>query len=230
MHDILNSVLKSLSAQPPRSFWVYVRSLTLSIVVLLLPSTTAYMLLTTYDLPYTFITVIIGNAFVSVQILESLIIFCLYLYDAKVNETLEWLDHVIFYIKATVGFLQLVRVCLYLSALWAEVGYKLVFLFIAYVYLTIWEQLQSIRTEYKNRRNVIQITNGLQTATQDQIGDHDNCPICYHSLSTATITNCGHYFHSVCLRNLLHKDLSEVCPLCRQPINVRRVDFCLVSL
>ena len=48
----------------------------------------------------------------------------------------------------------------------------------------------------------------------DEIQNHDDvCAICYMDMTTtAKVTQCRHFFHSVCLKKWLY--MQDTCPLC----------------
>ena len=67
------------------------------------------------------------------------------------------------------------------------------------------------------RRNAVRKIGLLPEATAEQLANFDDvCAICYQELNNARITNCNHYFHSVCLRKWLY--LQDVCPLCHKTL------------
>ena len=68
-----------------------------------------------------------------------------------------------------------------------------------------------------NRRYAVHKINSLPKASPEQLRDFDDvCAICYQELTTARITRCNHYFHSVCLRKWLY--LQDACPLCHKTL------------
>jgi len=45
----------------------------------------------------------------------------------------------------------------------------------------------------------------LPDATNVELSEFDDiCSICRHSMDSAKITNCNHYFHKICLRKWLN--------------------------
>lgn len=65
------------------------------------------------------------------------------------------------------------------------------------------------------RRQAVDKINSLPEASEQQLIDFDDvCAICYQELTSARITRCNHYFHSVCLRKWLY--VQDICPLCHE--------------
>ncbi len=77
---------------------------------------------------------------------------------------------------------------------------------------------------WQQRRTDAKILNRLANATKEQIkkrkDEHERCAICIKFMSSAKVTQCGHYFHYNCLRKCLHKNASNTCPLCRKPMGL----------
>ena len=63
------------------------------------------------------------------------------------------------------------------------------------------------------RRTAVAKINSLPFATEEELTKHDDvCAICYMEMTSAKITRCRHFFHSVCLRKWLY--MQDTCPLC----------------
>lgn len=54
------------------------------------------------------------------------------------------------------------------------------------------------------------------TASNDNIHDHDTCPICLELLINPTRTSCNHVFCDMCILRVTR--LRSQCPLCRRPL------------
>lgn len=79
-------------------------------------------------------------------------------------------------------------------------------------------QLLGLKTFFK-RYQALRKINSLPEASPEQLQQFDDvCSICYQELTTARITKCNHYFHSVCLRKWLY--LQDICPLCHKTLYI----------
>ena len=66
---------------------------------------------------------------------------------------------------------------------------------------------------FMKRRTAVAKINSLPFATEEELTKHDDvCAICYMEMTSAKITRCRHFFHSVCLRKWLY--MQDTCPLC----------------
>ncbi len=77
---------------------------------------------------------------------------------------------------------------------------------------------------WQQRRTDAKILNKLADATKKQTkkqkDENECCAICRKYMSSAKVTQCGHYFHYNCLRNWLHKSASDTCPMCKKPMGL----------
>ena len=88
---------------------------------------------------------------------------------------------------------------------------------VIHTYYNVWLTARNGWKVFLSRRTAVTKLNRLADATQDQLKDlQDLCAICFDSMSSAKITQCGHYFHSNCLRKWLY--IQSSCPLCHQDV------------
>jgi len=74
-----------------------------------------------------------------------------------------------------------------------------------HAYCTIWRDIRDGYRVLIKRRLAIRRVESLPDATNVQLSEFDDiCSICRHNMDSAKITNCNHYFHSICLRKWLH--------------------------
>lgn len=60
--------------------------------------------------------------------------------------------------------------------------------------------------EYIKCYSIVKKIEFLPDATCKQLAKYnDICAICYDDLKSAKITNCNHYFHSICLRRCVYE-------------------------
>lgn len=70
---------------------------------------------------------------------------------------------------------------------------------------------------FLSRRNAMKKLKQLSDATKDELENlQDLCAICFESMSSAKVTQCGHYFHASCLQKWLYRQ--STCPLCHKDI------------
>lgn len=86
----------------------------------------------------------------------------------------------------------------------------------ALIFHSIWCEAQKGFRIYCQRKTASKKIMSLSDATEEQLKSRndDVCSICYEGLESAKVTNCGHYFHAVCLRKWLY--VQNTCPMCHE--------------
>lgn len=84
-----------------------------------------------------------------------------------------------------------------------------------HAYVNLWCEAKAGWHTFSKRRTALRKINSLPEASEDQLKElADVCAICYQEMENAKITNCKHYFHSICLRKWLY--VQDRCPLCHE--------------
>ncbi|XP_060857979.1 protein TRC8 homolog isoform X1 [Metopolophium dirhodum] len=153
-----------------------------------------------------------------VRMLVTLGVYSLYMIDGYHKTIWEKLDDYEFYIKSS-G--DVANFCLSTSIFLNGI-YNLAFesasiaslpLMCLHAYYAIWRSIRDGWRVLIRRRLAIRRVESLADATNVQLSEFDDiCSICRHNMDSAKITNCNHYFHSICLRKWLN--LKDNCPLC----------------
>lgn len=223
MYEITDPILLVLSASHSRSLSKHLRVLALCTVLWVVPLYMTYAICQYFSLDFWLMIIVSSCILTSVQVIGSLLIYWLFLYDTFRAETWERLDDVVYYIRSTVRVLEFVVavfvVCfgikesIYSEWSWINSG-----VLIIHCYFNVWQRLQCGWKTFLLRREAVEKIESLPEATDEELSQHnDVCAICFQSLTSARITNCGHFFHGCCLRKWLY--VKDSCPLCHQSIN-----------
>ncbi|XP_060590523.1 RING finger protein 145-like [Ruditapes philippinarum] len=223
MYEITDPILLVLSASHSRSITKHLRVLALCTVLWVLPLYMTYAICQYFSLDFWLMIIISSCILTSVQVIGSLLIYWLFLYDTFRTETWERLDDVVYYIRSTVRVLEFVVavfvVCfgikesLYSEWSWINSG-----ILIIHCYFNVWQRLQAGWKTFLLRREAVHKIESLPEATEEQLSHHnDVCAICFQALTSARVTSCGHFFHGCCLRKWLY--VKDSCPLCHQSIS-----------
>jgi hypothetical protein len=222
MYEITDPILLALGASQHRSLCRHVRTILLCTFLWMFPIFMTFTICQFFDLDFWLLVVISSCILTSLQVLGSLSVYALFIYDA-IRET-PWasLDDVVYYARATTRVLEFVvavYVVLYgvMESLFGDWSWVNSSILLVHCYFNVWQRLQAGWKSYLMRREAVKKVESLPEATAKQLGEHDDiCAICFQEMKTARITPCQHYFHSLCLRKWLY--VQENCPMCHQKI------------
>lgn len=223
MYEIVDPVLLGLSASHNKNIFKHVRAIALCTFLWMFPLFMAYWICQYFDLDFWLLVIISSCLLTSVQVIGSLVIYALFMYDAMRSEPWEVLDDVIYYTRSTVRVLEFVVavfvVCYGLKeTLLGEWSWINSSILIIHCYFNVWQRLQSGWKSFLLRREAVKKLLSLPIATAEQLESYnDVCSICYQTMTSARITYCGHYFHAFCLRKWLY--VKDVCPMCHKKIH-----------
>nr|XP_022339811.1 RING finger protein 145-like [Crassostrea virginica] len=164
--------------------------------------------------------IITGSTFI--QIVGSLLVYTLFLYDVKYS--IDNLDDTIFYMRASVNILVFVGSIFAAGiGLWVlkveGLGWIQTPCLIIHIYYQVWNEFKDGYDAFILRRNCEKKINSLTWATNEEVCNYgDVCSICYQGMSSAKITPCGHLYHRNCLRKWINDN--NTCPLCSHRISV----------
>ena len=222
MYEITDPILLALGASQSRRIWRHVRAVLLCTFLWMFPLYMTYMINQFFDLDFWLMVVISSCILTSVQVLGTLVVYMLFVYDALRNTVWEGLDDVVYYAKATTRVLEFIVAVLVvaygvvesIAGEWSWVNSSIL---IIHCYFNVWQRLQSGWKTYLLRREAAQKIEQLPEATAEQLSQHnDVCAICFQEMLSARITACEHYFHALCLRKWLY--VKEKCPMCHQDV------------
>lgn len=222
MYEITDPILLALGASQSRRVWGHVRAVLLCSFLWMFPLYMTYMISQFFELDFWLMVVISSCILTSVQVLGTLVVYSLFVYDAIRDTVWEGLDDVVYYAKATTRVLEFIVAVLVVAygvvesivGEWSWVNSSIL---IIHCYFNVWQRLQTGWKAYLLRREAAKKIEQLPEATDEELQQHnDVCSICFQEMKSARITACQHYFHALCLKKWLH--VKDKCPMCHQDI------------
>uniref|UniRef100_A0A6A7G797 Protein TRC8 homolog n=3 Tax=Hirondellea gigas TaxID=1518452 RepID=A0A6A7G797_9CRUS len=218
VHNMVNTVLMSLSASRNPSVYRHARALGVCSILLLLPLSLLYALWSVFTLSTWLLAVSAFSVQVIIKTLVTVLLYTLFLADAYDSLLLDNLDDYVYYIKAfgnTIEFLF--GIVLFFNGLWIyffESGGAIrALMMCVHAYINIWCEAKNGWSAFIKRRNAVNKIASIPNATRKQLQEHnDVCAICFQMLTAAKITKCKHFYHEICLRKWLY--VQDTCPLC----------------
>lgn len=161
----------------------------------------------------------------SFQVVVSLTVYGLFMVDGFSNVLWEKLDDYVYYVRSTGNIIEF----LFGVIMFGNGAYTMMFesgskiracMMCLHAYFNIYLQAKNGWKTFINRRTAVKKINSLPEVLGDQLQDIDDvCAICYQEFSSsARITPCHHYFHTLCLRKWLY--IQDTCPMCHQRVYV----------
>lgn len=224
MYEITDPILLALGASQHKSAFRHIRTIALCTFLWMFPLFMTYTICQFFDLNFWLLVVVSSCILTSLQVLGSLAVYALFIYDALRENPWESLDDVVYYARATtrvLEFIVAVFVVLYgvkgsIFGDWSWVNSSILLM---HCYFNVWQRLQSGWKSYLQRREAVQKVSSLPEATPKELGEHEDiCAICFQEMKTAKITPCRHFFHSICLCKWLY--VKDDCPMCHQKITL----------
>ncbi|KZC15006.1 Protein TRC8 like protein [Dufourea novaeangliae] len=218
VHNIVNPLLMSLSASHNPALHRHIRALVVCAFLILFPVSVLVYLWSHYTLSTWLLAVSVFNIEVIVKVLVSLAIYSLFLADAYRSAFWEQLDDCVYIIRSFGNTIEFAfGIILFFNGFWILVfesgGAIRAIMMCIHAYQNIWCEAKEGWSVFMKRRTAVDKINTLPEAKAEQLRMLDDvCAICYHEMQNAKITQCKHYFHSVCLRKWLY--VQDRCPLC----------------
>ncbi|XP_074640965.1 RING finger protein 145-like [Tubulanus polymorphus] len=222
MYELTDPVLLALSASHNKSVIKHVKAVVLSTFLWMFPLFMTYAICQFFELDYWLLVIISSCVLTSMQVLGSMAVYALFIYDSLLEKPWENLDDIVYWVKAVtrvLEFIVAVFVVLYgvkesIFGSWSWVNSSIL---VFHFYFNVWQRLQSGWKSFLLRREAVRKVESLPFATDDELRLHnDVCAICYQEMREAHVTPCRHIFHSICLRKWLY--VKENCPICHQVI------------
>lgn len=160
--------------------------------------------------------------------------------EYELNEVSDTLDDQIYYVKGFGHVTEfLVAIFLFFNGmyilLFESYGTIRTVMICIHAYFHIWVQARKGWSAFVKRRTAIEKLKRLAVLNESSFreiqGDnfsreefeerlHDSCPICFCELAAqeTRITNCKHFFHTICLRKLLY--VQDKCPMCQKNLTI----------
>lgn len=221
--ELTDPYLLGLCASQNKNIWKHGRTLLLCMFLWMFPMYMTYTLCYYFELDFWLMVVVSSCVLTSIQVLGSLMVYSLFMYDSFISSTWESMDDVIYNTKATVRVLEFIVAVFVVvygvrESIFGDWSWVSAMILIIHCYFNVWQRLQTGWKTYLQRHEAVKKTANLPVATPEQLAEHnDLCPICYQEMTTACITPCQHYFHVVCLRKWFY--VQNTCPLCHRDMN-----------
>ncbi|KAL3173702.1 hypothetical protein MRX96_041511 [Rhipicephalus microplus] len=222
VQGMLGPLLVSLGASRSGSHQRHARALGLSLALAACPCMLLTYLWTHQPVSTWLLAVSAFSAELVVKVVISLLIYLLFLVDARRETMWEPLDDYVYYLRATGSVLEfLFGVFLLFNGAWIFAfesrGTIRAFMMCFHAYFNIYQQAKAGWKACARRRAALYKLHSLQEATSQQLRELDDvCTICFQELQTARVTRCRHFFHSACLRKWLY--VRDMCPLCHSTL------------
>ncbi|XP_075676601.1 TRC8 ring finger protein [Dermatophagoides pteronyssinus] len=224
IHNMVSPLLFSLSASRNMSLQRHLRALTVCTFLIISPYLFLNYLWTHHTISTWLLAVSAFGIEVIVKVIITLLIYTLFMIDAFRTSMWEQLDDYVYYVRTIGNLIEFVfGIFLFLNGTWILIfesgGTIRALMMCIHAYFNIWCQaIAGLKTFFK-RYQALRKINSLPEASPEQLQQFDDvCSICYQELTTARITKCNHYFHSVCLRKWLY--LQDICPLCHKTLYI----------
>ncbi|XP_076470514.1 RING finger protein 145-like [Babylonia areolata] len=222
MYEIADPVLLALSASHNKSVFKHLRAVALCTFLWMFPLYMTYSICQYFDLDFWLMVIVSSCLLTSVQVVGSLVVYTLFMYDSIRSEPWENLDDIVYLARAVtrvLEFIVAVFVVLYgiKESLFGEWSWINSTILIVHCYFNVWQRLQSGWKSFLLRWEAVKKVESMPLASEEQLAEHDDvCAICYHEMKSAYITPCGHIYHGLCLRKWLY--VRESCPMCHRDI------------
>lgn len=222
VQGMLGPLLISLGASRSGSRQRHARALGLSVLLIVLPGCFLIYLWSQHSVSTWLLALTAFGAELSVKVTVSLLIYLLFLVDARRDTLWEPLDDYVYYVRAMGNTLEfVVGVFLLFNGAWIFAfesrGTIRAFMICFHAYFNIWQQAKAGWKACADRRAALHKLHSLPEATAQQLRDLDDvCAICFQELLTARVTRCRHFFHGACLRKWLY--VRDMCPLCHSTL------------
>lgn len=224
IYEIADPVLLALSASHNKSVVKHLKAVSLCIVLCILPLYMTYFICQYFDMDFWLMVIVSSCLLTSVQVLGSLVVYTLFMYDFLRSEPWENLDDIIYFARAVTRVMEFIVavfvVCFGLKeSIVGEWSWINSIILVVHCYFNVWQRLQSGWKSFLLRWEAAKKVESLPQASADVLAQHDDvCAICYSEMLTACVTPCGHLFHSICLRKWLY--VKEACPMCHRDLAV----------
>ena len=223
LYELCDPILLNLCASQNKSARKHIKTLFVFTMLWMLPIVMTAYVLKFFQIDFWLLVIVSSALLTTVQVLGSLLIYGLFMYDMFSSNSIETLDDIVYYIKATVRVLEfMVALGVVLhgvyGSIFGEWSWFNSSVIIIHGYFNVWKRLQSGWRTFLLRRQATQKLDSLERASQEQLEDlkDDVCAICYQEFNSAHITECNHYFHATCLRKWLY--VQGFCPICHTKI------------
>eukprot|EP00102_Acyrthosiphon_pisum_P026006 XP_016663216.1 PREDICTED: protein TRC8 homolog [Acyrthosiphon pisum] len=218
IHYVVNPSLMSLSVSYNPSLKRHIEALLVGGNSIVVSITILNYLWSLYSVSIWLLAVSFFNIQITIQLLESLAVYSLFLIDAHRTTFWEKLDDYVYYIKLFCNTVEFyLGIFLFLNGVYIMAfvsgGAVLTSMMYIHAYFNIWCDARNAWKVYIRRRTAVKKIESLPEATSVQLSELDDvCAICSRNIESAKITKCNHYFHGVCLRKWLY--VKDRCPSC----------------
>ncbi|XP_022663725.1 protein TRC8 homolog isoform X2 [Varroa jacobsoni] len=225
-HSMINSLLQMLGASLNLPRERHVRALLVSAFLIVFPIFFMYVAWTRHPLSTWLLALSCFSTEVVFKVIVSLIVYVLFLIDARLDSSWELFDDYVYTVRAFGACMELLfGTFLLLNGAWIfffeQGGTIRAFTILFHAYFNVWTQAKQGWANSVRRREAGRRLAELRRATPEQLENlNDVCAICHHEMDSAVVTECEHFYHVNCLRRWLF--MQNHCPLCHTDFDTRR--------
>ncbi|XP_032654334.1 RING finger protein 145-like [Chelonoidis abingdonii] len=224
MIEIADPIVLALGASQNRSPWKHFRSLSLCLFLLVFPCFMAYKIARFFHMDFWLLILVSSCMLTSLQVMGTLFVYALFMIELLQDAPLEKTDEIIYYVNAVSRVLEfLVAVCVVAYGTWESIfgewSWMGASVIIIHSYFNVWLRAQSgwksflLRNWRLDLRTPILFQ--LEQRCLSQLPTNPSSSA-GQEMTMAVITDCGHFFHTGCLRKWLY--VQDTCPMCHQPV------------
>ncbi|XP_048882671.1 E3 ubiquitin-protein ligase RNF139-like [Brienomyrus brachyistius] len=225
IHGMTDPVLMSLSASHVSSFRRHFPVLLVSLLLFVLPVVLSYALWQLYALNTWLFAVTAFCVELCLKVAVSLTVYVLFMVDGYYGVLWEKLDDYVYCVRSAGNIIEF----MFGVIMFGNGAYTMVFesgskiracMMCLHAYFNIYLQAKNGWKTFINRRTAVKKINSLPEVKGSQLRNiEDVCAICYQEFSSsARLTPCRHYFHTLCLRKWLY--IQDTCPMCHQRVYI----------
>lgn len=225
-HSMINSLLQMLGASLNSPRERHIRALLVSAFLIVFPIFFMYIAWTRHPLSTWLLALSCFSIEVVVKVIISLIVYVLFLIDARLDSSWEPFDDYVYTVRAFGACMELFcGTFLLLNGAWIfffeQGGTIRAFTILFHAYFNVWTQAKMGWANSVRRREAGRRLAEFRRATPEQLANlNDVCAICHHEMDSAVVTECEHFYHVNCLRRWLF--MQNHCPLCHTDFDNRR--------
>lgn len=225
-HSMINSLLQMLGASLNSPREKHIRALIVCAFLIVFPLAFLYMVWSWHNVSTWLLALSCFSTEVIVKVLVSLVVYILFLIDARLDSSWEPFDDYVYTVRAFGSCMELLfGIFLLVNGTWIfffESGGTIrAFTILFHAYFNVWTQAKQGWANSVRRREAGKRLADFRRATTEQLQSLDDvCAICHHEMESAIVTDCDHYYHVNCLRRWLF--LQNHCPLCHADFDQHR--------
>lgn len=219
IYELTDPVLLSLGVSNNRNLLMHVKVLVMCLLLFCTPLYMSYMLFSYFRVEMWLMIIISSCTLTSVQTAASVMIYFLFMLDHRKKVPAESLDDIVYGIHALCHIAEFsIALFVLIYGGWESMkgDYNLMgtSIIAMHSYFNVWQRGQNGWNSFLLRMKASKRVKSLPKADPQEL--EDVCAICYEEMTSACVTPCRHYFHTICLRKWLY--VQTTCPMCHTNI------------